>query len=340
MGYANTLSPNGGEEHSLSTRINTATRTTHTQLNRLIIARLPLALPPHTTNPSTYVSILLHVTPIYTTFESLWNEVLDSPDYAERIRSVLSALKLPGLARSQALLGDISGVSGLCMKQIQIQLQDESQISSRLSIFLEHIRKTVPEKPHIILAYTWILYMALFSGGRYIRATLKNARKDFWMDTPMSTSLQPTKNHNLTPKSDDRTGKEGLEFFHFPGVEDGEDIKQEFKRRFFEVEKELNQRQKEEIVQEAQRIFLFLLDMMGELDQKCGPSKNDVKQTNSTNFGTLLSGRRLQFLPRNHIFASKIDRRTYVVLLGVCCVVVFMVWYVSMIIKLRSLIQM
>jgi len=206
-------------------------------------------------------------------------------------------------------------------------------------MFLEHIKKSVSKNPHVILAYTWILYMALFSGGRYIRATLKNAGKDFWMQKPMPMSLQSAENHNLAPENNERTGKEGLEFFNFPGVEDGEDIKQEFKRRFCEVEKELDQRQKEEIVQEAQKIFHFLLDMMGELDQRCGPLKVNVGQTSNTNLGSLLSGRWLKLLPWNQMFVSKTHRPTYVVVLVVCCIVVFMVWYVSMIIKLRSLIQ-
>jgi heme oxygenase len=339
MGHGNIPSLDNGEVHSLSERINIATRTMHTQLNRLIISRLPLALPPYTTDPSLYLSILLNITPIYTTFESIWDDISNSPDSAKQIQTVLSAVQLPGLARSQVLLGDISEISGLIPQEIELRLQDVSRKSPKLLMFLNHIRKAAPKKPHILLAYTWILYMALFSGGRYIRATLKNAGKDFWIQSLTSRDLLLPEKQNLTPESNEKNGKKCLGFFNFPGQEDGEDIKREFKRRFNEVEKELDTRQKEDIVKEAQRIFLFLLEMMGELDQACGPLKVDVKQTNNTGDRVLLGRRRrLHKFPLRLVFASKPDRRTYVVVSVVCCATLFMVWYGLMVIKLRSLI--
>lgn len=71
-----------GSPSTLPERINASSRSIHTQLNRLIIARLPLALPPCTTDPSSYISGLLHIAPIYITFESLWDCILQEPQFS------------------------------------------------------------------------------------------------------------------------------------------------------------------------------------------------------------------------------------------------------------------
>lgn len=63
---------------SLGQQINASSRSAHFLLNRLIVSRLPLALPPHATNPSIYILGLLHIAPLYTTFETVWESFLDS----------------------------------------------------------------------------------------------------------------------------------------------------------------------------------------------------------------------------------------------------------------------
>lgn len=133
--------------------------------------------------------------------------------------------------------------------------------------------------------------MALFSGGRFIRATLRAAGLDFWKSVPSSKqycigntndadfpSLQPDKicksparlpflclscNFNTGVHELDRT----LLFFSFPDNQDGEDIKLEFKKRFAEVETQLTFREKEAIVQESQEIFRFLIELVKDLDR-------------------------------------------------------------------------
>lgn len=65
------------------------------------------------------------------------------------------------------------------------------------------------QEPAITL-YTWLLYLALFSGGRYIRATLRQDRPGF------STDSRGEKGTDM----DDY-----LSFWTFDGHEDGEDIK-------------------------------------------------------------------------------------------------------------------
>ncbi|KAK0124241.1 heme oxygenase [Cadophora gregata] len=202
--------------HSLSERINISTRPLHTQLNRLILTRLPLALPPYTTNPSTYVSGLFHIAPIYSTFEDLWGALLSfpqlpttlqtnhdacdpgqplldsksiplvsnstqkptpmihTPKICTRTHSLLSHLRMPGLLRAGRLLADIRTLTNTPDHQITAQLRAISH-SGPLAEFLQHTKTSVEANPHVLLAYAWVLYMALFSGGRYLRAALKEA---------------------------------------------------------------------------------------------------------------------------------------------------------------------
>jgi hypothetical protein len=56
-------------------------------------------------------------------------------------------------------------------------------------------------------------------------------------------------------------------FFHFPGDEDG-DIKRCFKRCFTKAEALLSDQEKDDIVCEAQYIFAFLVELIGEMDHE------------------------------------------------------------------------
>ena len=96
------------------------------------------------------------------------------------------------------------------------------------------------------------MYMALFNGGRWIRAQLLTARDSAWR------------------KGSDRLGTDsatGLSFWHFPGNEDGEDLKNAFKLRLAAVEGLLTLVERQDIVGEAQQIFQHLALLVGELDE-------------------------------------------------------------------------
>jgi hypothetical protein len=105
--------------------------------------------------------------------------------------------------------------------------------------------------------------MALFSGGRYLRASLKTAGPDFWLQS--STKVP----------SDEYTGPGKAmtqplhQFFNFPGNEDGEDIKREFKKRIADVDNLISNKEKDEIVKEAQHIFNFMVGIVEDLDAVC-----------------------------------------------------------------------
>ncbi|GAW12710.1 hypothetical protein ANO14919_020800 [Xylariales sp. No.14919] len=291
----------GSPIRSLSDSINAATRPAHTKLNKLVISRLQLALPPQADDASQYVSGLLHITPIYIAFESLWRVILKMPGTPEahdsgkdgnagavcgsvglrlnsrlnahcgpivdsRIDALLTKLYFERLQRSRALQQDLTSLTGWSHCTLAEQLDNASK-SPILNDFLTHIETSVRKRPHVLLAYAWVLYMALFSGGRFIRASLENIYPAFWIP---ASAQQPTP---ATLAGFTITDVQPLSFFRFNTPEGGEDIKQEFKKRLLESEYCLTALEREEVIEEARRIFEYMIQLVGELDDICGTDK-------------------------------------------------------------------
>ncbi|KAI1367527.1 hypothetical protein F5Y08DRAFT_298177 [Xylaria arbuscula] len=294
-------SKNGDPSRTLSDSINAATRSVHTRLNKLVVSRLPLAQPPHADDASQYVSGLLHIAPIYMAFETQWRKILRLPEPLEahhpekdsptdssgeprevrpeepsndrsqsavdiRIEKLLKSVYFEGLQRSRPLQQDLVFLTGWSDRTLSEQLDNASK-SPVLGEFLAHIEKSVQQHPHVLLAYAWVLYMALFSGGRFIRASLENIYPAFWV---------PASAHQPTPTKLASFPQEyelPLSFFRFKTHEDGEDLKREFKKRLLESETYLTTPERDEIVEEARRIFEFMIRIVDELDDICGTNR-------------------------------------------------------------------
>lgn len=93
--------------------------------------------------------------------------------------------------------------------------------------------------------------MALFSGGRYIRAQLRQAGPAFW-----NSKFSGEKRRHF----DDQ-----LSFWEFEGVRDGEDLRAEFKKRFMDVEQHLTEGEREEVLQEAVYIMGAVIGVVEEI---------------------------------------------------------------------------
>ncbi|RDW94926.1 hypothetical protein BP5796_00689 [Coleophoma crateriformis] len=185
--------------------------------------------------------------------------------------------------------------------------------NDKLAAFIAHTTRSVEKNPHVLLAYGWVLYMAIFSGGRYIRAALQDAGGpdgEFWASEsspikpcsatvqsvhtwPQSGPSQSSESRSSTrtmSHSEDR-GKQqsesaarnavSLQFFNFSGNEDGEDIKRDFKKRMIEADHLLTPGEKEDIITEAQHIFSFMIDMVDELDSVCQTSPAAIAEASS-----------------------------------------------------------
>lgn len=229
-------------------------RQVHTHLNRLIINRLPLALPPNTGDPAIYATGLLHFANIYVTFESAWIQALERPP--KRISRILEQLHIPQLLRTARLKKDLATLLSLPPHEVDNRL-DDAQASPHLIAFINHITFIIAQKPHVIIAYAWVMYMALFNGGRWIRTQLISARDSAWT-LPSSKTIS---------FSADSKHERALSFWHFPGPHDGEDIKNEFKSRLDEVESQLTLEERQDIVGEARVVFENCALLVGELDE-------------------------------------------------------------------------
>ncbi|GAB0141752.1 hypothetical protein EsHS_00002332, partial [Epichloe bromicola] len=254
------------EDRPLAESIAIATRPIHAKLNKLIIARLPLALPPHATSSLVYASGLMHIAPVYTTFETVWSDIIERPDPSKvspQLQEILDLMYLPGLMRRDRLQADIRSMTGWTQDMTTEQLDIISK-TGHLAEFLKHIRRAIKSKPHVLLAYSYIMFMSLFAGGRFIRATLESAGDDFWKrPSPSQTSQHP----GLPPQA---THGMPLRFFHFDTPRDGEDLKRNFKERLADAEKLLSYREKHDIVQEAICIFQNMILVVAQLDNVVG----------------------------------------------------------------------
>ncbi|KAI0122943.1 hypothetical protein BJ170DRAFT_118466 [Xylariales sp. AK1849] len=258
---------------SLGESINAATRAVHTKLNKLIIYRLPLAIPPQSNEPSSYISGLLHICPIYNTFESSWQTICKSVPLDEenalgtphrgsvctRVHSLLTRVHAPELERTAALKEDITIMTGWSPSLLEDQLASAAE-SPILSAFLQHLHQAVRDRPHVLLAYAWVLYMALFSGGRFIRASLARVAPSFWTATDQDPEILP------------------LRFFTFDAPQDGDEIKLAFKKRLAESSDSLlTADEREDVVAEAKCIFEFMVGVVEELDVVCSMDPRDTQ---------------------------------------------------------------
>ena len=241
-----------------------ARRRYHTHLNRLILSRLPLALPPVSKDPELYATGLLHFAPVYLTFESIWERLIASesdnelPIETAVVLSALIHLFIPELSRTERLLKDLSVL--LRTPQDEVAMRLYTPEGERLLSFLAHIETAAEEKPHVLIAYAWVMYMALFNGGYWIRSQLQTARDTSWDLSQISLLDMDSKAMSEKPDS-------GLAFWSFPGQKDGQEFKEEFKERLSDVENMLSTGQRDDIVQEARIIFQHCGLLVKELDE-------------------------------------------------------------------------
>ncbi|KAF2225722.1 hypothetical protein BDZ85DRAFT_70315 [Elsinoe ampelina] len=290
-GPARLLSPPPpATSETLPLRINAATRQIHTSLNKLVTARLALAIPPYTTDPILYLHGIHTFAQLYFTFEDSWQDLicahlsasspfvpptslptpppstestpLPSPSiHNDKLRTFLATLIPPSLWRTQRLENDILYLS----TRFPITLPTTTTTDPLLDELTAHIVSTTADKPHTLLAYSWVLYMAIFSGGRWIRSQLQSAGPEFWKHDGLPAIARPS-----TPPSAPATSEQGMSLFHFDGPKDGEDIKAFFKEKFLQADALLSEEEMGDVVREADWIFHACVRLVGDLDERLG----------------------------------------------------------------------
>ncbi|KAK3697844.1 hypothetical protein LTR37_017235 [Vermiconidia calcicola] len=242
---------------TLPAQINVATRKQHTLLNRLIIDRLPLALPPYASDPALLGQGLAAFSRIFLVFEEAW-DALDSENVVARCGETVSERRLAtlrpkALRRSSRLKVDVEHIAQ------RAGVKSFATTSAQLAM-LERMALEIQLKPHVLIAYGWVMYMAIFSGGRWIRQQFTNAGTEFWTPQPGGMQGEQEKVHS--------SGLPGFTFLFFEGEQDGEDIKAEFKARLAEADSLLTQDQRQDVIDAAQRLFEDCIALVEILDRE------------------------------------------------------------------------
>lgn len=181
-------------------------------------------------------------------FERVWEDLLTCSPENARIHDALKHLRLPSLFRSTRLRADLS----LFDQRLGGQAESYEKEDDELAALLDRTREAILKKPLLIMSYTWVLYLALFNGGRWIRAQLEQAGPEFW----------DTRLHTQSSKTD------CLSFWEFEDELDGEEIKHDFKARFNTAAAVLDDAERQDVVAECVRVFETCSHMVGWLDKQ------------------------------------------------------------------------
>ncbi|OAP63037.1 hypothetical protein AYL99_02264 [Fonsecaea erecta] len=219
---------------SLPEELRATTRHRHHALNAQIIQRLPLSLPPNADSPLAYAKGIIVFGQIYFAFENFLETQLASGQLDQRLLHIYECVRFPWLLRSGRLQNDIDTLES---QLLQSQMEELEALVEESRGFRLQIESSLSAKPHVLLAYTWTMYLALFNGGRWIRGQLVSAGPEFW-----------------------RAGTLPLSFWDFQGEEDvnvDEPLKEEFKKGFREAASSLTENEKRNVVEETLDLFDF-----------------------------------------------------------------------------------
>ncbi|OAA36479.1 heme-binding peroxidase [Metarhizium rileyi] len=233
----------------LPLKIKHVIRTAHGKLNRLNTARIPLCLPPQAKSPALYALGLSRYAEIYLELEDMWHaQVGDADEWMgntsyepdaygsdkERVQAALRTIYLPELLREKRLEADLAAMK-LLDPSIVNMLAAQGDADSE---FRQYLKQHVSKKPHLLVAYIWIMYQALLNGGLFIRAELMKAGPDFWGMS--AEDMDPTA---LPPP------------LSFWCVEEASFVKDQFKECIISAEKLLTEAERREILEESPGIL-------------------------------------------------------------------------------------
>lgn len=271
-----------------------ATRTEHASLNRAIVARLPLCLSPNVSSPFAYAAGMVVFSHIYTALEESWNSLLqeDNQNRLEpRHRELLIALKTECMPRTQKLRHDLENLKrslGPAMTRALEALHTKTQH------FYWTVYDSIQSKPHITLAYSWTMYLALFNGGRWIVNQLIDLDASYWFDEQHSAAVT----------------EKYLSFWFFDDTprdqHHGEIVKIDFKRNFNTAARDLNDAERSDVILESKALFRICADMVTLLDEEMAQinSLKRLNQTKEVSTDSTLSSCLLTALPVNSMWQS------------------------------------
>lgn len=138
--------------------------------------------------------------------------------------------------------------------------------------------------------------MALFSGGRYLRAQLRAANLETWNVTRVPHTDHghddTTQRHRTIDEESadaDADADAPLQFWCFDSDSDGEDIKAKFKAKIAEVETLLTDDERGQIIAEAMEIMQGLIAVVQELEAEAAEPRTGCVGNTNTDRSTIVT---------------------------------------------------
>lgn len=224
---------------ALANRINKATHSVHNQINNLISLKMVFVL----RDPRIYRQGIQSFYHVFKTFEECWQDEMTKEG---RVADILREVWTPALTRTEPLKTDLN------FYYHNDSSKFEAPVMQQQIEFVQHIRKSIRENPHLALAYGHTMYLALFAGGRILRSNIMRAAGLFPQVEGLTTEEVSLKGTNL---------------FRFE-VDDEDALRLHFKSRYeLSTRNNLSEQEKQEIIQESQEIFRRNILCVSEIAQ-------------------------------------------------------------------------
>lgn len=273
----------------------------HRLLNKVITERLGSCLPPNCHTHYPYKVGIQRIAIIYALFEDVWVRRIAKSDKKEpcactkcvrpffsklsdRHAAIYRHIDVPNIKRWPRLQWDVRN-----MRTHDLQfcyppkfaraygILNELEHNKCFENFFLHMQQTFAEKPHVLLSYTWLFYMALFFGGKFLYEQLNSAGANFW--PPLGAGKRYGIPYKLANADMETPGWAYLHFWRFDDVGDSEggiSIKTSFETGFHAASLLLTEQECQDVVDECKEIYSHLELIIYDLDRDCALIKSAV----------------------------------------------------------------
>lgn len=152
---------------------------------------------------------------------------------------------MPELPRTRFLQADLSLLRSMDPHDQRLPRSGGYEIEMKNDIY-----QRIMKKPHLLVAYTWIMYSAILFGGREICAQLRKAGPEFW-----GLSVADLTSGRTPPP---------LSFWK---IDDYMTVRTKFRERVLKADALLTSQERREILDESGEIFHKFKLMTTSLDE-------------------------------------------------------------------------
>ncbi|KAE8397086.1 hypothetical protein BDV37DRAFT_292511 [Aspergillus pseudonomiae] len=239
----------------ITAMIKAAIRVPHMEVNRMNSARVLQCLSGEKRSLGLYTLGFSYYAEMYLAFEEAWRDLRDwivkypcsstSPTYEKRISDLLKLLSMVDLYRTERLIEDLRRLHSSYPAMTNLTTNESHDMHIK-----DVIKRRINENPHKLLAYVWVLYSALFNGGRFIRQVILKAGPGFW---------------GLTTDDEIQSFPPPLSFW---AVNNDPEFHEAFKSRVNEAGELLTLHERQDVIQESVWILHRCKELTEELDER------------------------------------------------------------------------